>query len=39
MKQSGTESVIGIITGFAITGAFIYGLFWVASKGWNTGKK
>ena len=38
MKQSSTESVIGIITGLAITGGFIYGLFWVASRGWNAGK-
>jgi hypothetical protein len=37
MKNS-TESVISLIASLAITGEVIYGIFWVASKGWNKGK-
>lgn len=36
--KNNTESVISLITSLAITGAVIYGIFWVASKGWNKGK-
>jgi hypothetical protein len=32
------QSLLGLAAGVAITGGFIYGLFWVASKGWNAGK-
>jgi len=32
------KTLIGTAVGLAITGAFIYGIFWVASKGWNAGK-
>jgi hypothetical protein len=35
MKQ---QSTFGFVASLAITGVFIYGLFWVASKGWNAGK-
>ena len=43
MAQTNSETVssgiIGLTAGLAITGLFIYGLFWVAGKGWSTASK
>lgn len=37
--STATKGIGGLVIGLAFTGLFIFGVAWVASRGWNSGQK